>query len=876
MQSFPQEEARRPANGAHQMAPVSFSHYLAWLRRRPLSIKLHTTATLAFLATLALAGTAHHFATATSHAIKQLHTTIVVTENDARAFTTELLKHIVQVSHARSSADTSHRIAAMSAIENTEQQMSAQASRLERPLSNTLHEHIARLYASSRALILHPLNSNHVELTNLENKYFTETETAATTLSGIGHQRQTLALQSLEAIQKAAVNLTNSVKITAALALLCIGPVSLLILRKSINRLRLVTRALHLLANNKIERHKRQGADDQNAPHDIPDLRLLQAMERPGHRDEITNMVEAIEVFHRTTISLNQSREELRALNQRFEVALDNMARGLSMFGPDERLIVCNSSYRRMYDLPNHLTVCGASLTDLLDWRARASPDDDDVPRIISRYRAAIAQKKPLRYTRTLSDGRIIDISLQPLDTGGWVTVHQDVTREREAEAQISRLANEDSLTNLVNRRGFTEALDRSCERAQKASETASIQQPAPFAVLCIDLDLFKSVNDTLGHPAGDEVLRIVAQRLKTATRQDDVIARIGGDEFAIIIENMSTLNDIERLSERLIAMLAEPMSIATATVAIGASIGIATRTNNQHSSSQILAQADMALYWAKSHGRNTWRIYDVELETPIKLRRQFENELRPALLDQQFSLNFQPILCLSAKDVVACEALLRWKHPQRGYVSPADFIPVAEKSGFINELGAWALLEACRAATTWPSHVRVAVNISPVQLVSKSIYATVVDALAKSGLRADRLELEITETALLDNSETTLATLHQLKALGIKISLDDFGTGYSSLSYLRAFPFDQLKIDQSFVRDISDRDDCVAIVKAVASLAKSLNMTTVAEGVETHDHLHRVNLAGCTAVQGYLFSKPVPAADVLDLFPAWRNRLAA
>ncbi len=821
-------------------------------RQRRLATKFYATTSVAFIATLALMVTAYYVATALLGSTTQLANGIRAESAASRNLSNLLAQH----RDATLSSDVSFRVATgrdpastRLTLEHDIRTHVSTAALVER-LSATAQE-VARIASSNDAS----------QLEAARNTYLRELRALEHTLGQDLTPDTTAAPGALAQIETKAISAIRWIVAFGALALLCVGPLNILLLRHSVARLRIVTRALKCLANGRPE----------NA--NIAELRDTQVS---GVDDEITAMVDAIKAFQGTAISLNESREELRSVNQRLNVALENMSRGLSMFGPDERLIICNTAYRDMYQLPAHLTVHGASLTDLLEWRARASPGDGDVPKIISRYRAAVEARSPLRYVRKLSDGRTIEISLQPLENGGWVTLHQDVTKEREAEAQISRMAKEDALTGLANRRGFTEALELLCKRDPSAGFGKPQETQADFALFCIDLDLFKSINDTLGHPAGDEVLRIVAQRLKVGTRQNDSIARIGGDEFAVLLSGITQREDIERVADRLVALLAEPMTLNGTTACIGASIGIEIGNSMQADPSQVLAHADIALYWSKSHGRNTWRIYDAELEAPIKKNRQIESELRPALAANQFSLNFQPILGLAQRDVVACEALLRWHHPQRGTVSPADFIPLAEKNGFIKELGAWVLREACSAAMTWPDHVRVAVNVSPVQLASKALYAHVVDALTQSGLSAERLELEVTETALLDNGETTLAVLHDLKNLGIKISLDDFGTGYSSLSNLRAFPFDQLKIDQSFVRDITNRDDCVAIVKAVASLAASLDMTTVAEGVETLDHLHRINLAGCTAAQGYLFSKPVPASDVPALFEHWRISFAA
>ena len=643
---------------------------------------------------------------------------------------------------------------------------------------------------------------------------------------------------------------------TAILAALCAGPIHVFLLRNAIRRLRLVTKVMNGLT---------RGTTHEAA------LEALRRIEKSNRSDEISDMVQAVEVFRATTESLKESRDELRAVNARFEVALNNMARGLSMFDIRERLVVCNASYRTMYDLPEHLTRPGTELAKLLEWRALAAPGDAAVPTIISRYRAAVAKRTPLRYTRNLDDGRVIDVTLEPLVDGGWVTVHQDVTRERRAEAKIAELARQDPLTALANRRGLEEALEK-VEHRGSGTRSGDTDKKGAYALLCIDLDHFKAVNDTYGHPTGDALLVRVAELLKQATRSEDLCARIGGDEFAVVQSDVRGAADTEALARRIIEVLTVPIQAGAHLVTIGASIGVAIADGTSKSPTQLMGEADVALYWSKSNGRNTYHVYGADVEAPLRARRQLTADMRPALQDQQFSLNFQPIITLAGGTVSACEALVRWKHPVRGFVSPAEFIPLAEQNGFIHELGAWVIDEACRVASGWPDSVSVAVNLSAVQLQASGLFDTISSALIRHRFAPQRFEIEVTESALIADIDATRDLLSRLKSLGIRIALDDFGTGYSSLSYLRAFPFDKLKIDQSFVRDISNRDDCVAIVKAVAGLAASLDMPTVAEGVETHDHLHRVNLAGCTAGTGLsVLAGPCPTADVPGLFATWR-----
>lgn len=435
------------------------------------------------------------------------------------------------------------------------------------------------------------------------------------------------------------------------------------------------------------------------------------------------------------------------------------------------------------------------------------------------------------------------------------LTFLQEQTSERaRAEAQISHMVHHDALTGLPNRVRFREEMDRALALSRRG-ET--------FAVFCVDLDHFKSVNDTLGHPIGDALLREVAERLKSCLRDTDTVARLGGDEFAILQIGGEQPLGSTLLAERIITSLGQPYDISGHQVVIGASVGIALAPHDGDDADQLLKNADMALYRSKNDGRGTHRYFEPEMDAKMQARRALELDLRRALVNQEFEIYYQPLINLNDNEVCGFEALLRWKHPTRGMVSPADFIPLAEEIGIINAIGAWVLKRACLEAATWPSHVKVAVNLSPAQFRSKTLLLDVVAALGASSLPASRLELEITETVMLQDTDTTLATLYQLRELGVRISMDDFGTGYSSLSYLRKFPFDKIKIDQSFIRDISAEDESVAIIRAVAGLGTSFGMATTAEGVETRDQLKRLREEGCTEVQGYLFSPPKPAKEI-------------
>jgi diguanylate cyclase (GGDEF)-like protein/PAS domain S-box-containing protein len=446
-----------------------------------------------------------------------------------------------------------------------------------------------------------------------------------------------------------------------------------------------------------------------------------------------------------------------------------------------------------------------------------------------------------------------------------------DVTERKQAEARIAHMAHHDALTGLPNRVLFHQRLDEALIRVRRQGSN-----PARLAVHCLDLDHFKSVNDTLGHPVGDRLLQAVAERLGQAVGDDGMVARLGGDEFAVIQTAIDGPNDAGGLASRLIKAVSAVYDIQGHEVVVGASIGIALAPGDGDAAEALLRNADMALYRAKAEGRGTSHFFEPEMDRKIQARRVLELDLRKAFANGEFELFYQPLINLATNDVSAFEALLRWRHPERGMVSPAEFIPLAEEIGLIVPLGEWVLRQACSQAATWPGDLKVAVNLSPAQFRSRGVVQAVMSALAHSRLPPQRLELEITESVLLGETDANLATLHRLRELGARISMDDFGTGYSSLSYLRSFPFDKIKIDRSFVRELVERPDCVAIIRAVAGLGASLGIATTAEGVETQEQLDRLRIEGCTEVQGFLFSPPRPASEIACLMPVAKARNVA
>jgi diguanylate cyclase (GGDEF)-like protein/PAS domain S-box-containing protein len=564
---------------------------------------------------------------------------------------------------------------------------------------------------------------------------------------------------------------------------------------------------------------------------------------------------------NRQTDSLNAANERLLVQNARLETALNNMSQGLIMFDSAERLVVCNDFYIEMYGLSRDVVKPGSSLLELLRHRIETGGhlhhDPEDYRRELL---DGLARGKVISLMVETAEGREVSVKNSPMTGGGWVATHEDITERRRAEAQIAYMAHHDALTELANRVRFHELLRQMLAKSKRGEH---------FAVFCLDLDHFKDVNDALGHPLGDLLLKAAADRLRRCIRETDFVARLGGDEFAILQADACQPTDATALANRLVEEISAPYELGGHQVVVGLSIGIALAPNDGMDPDELLRNADMALYRAKADGRGLYRFFEPAMDARMQARRSLEIELRKAITNGEFELFYQPLVDVQTEQVTGFEALLRWQHPLRGMIPPSEFITVAEETGLIVPLGEWVLRQACAEAVTWPSDVKIAVNLSPNQFKSKTLLLTVVSALAAAGLSPRRLELEITESVLLQDSEATLALLLELRGLGVRISMDDFGTGYSSLSYLRKFPFDKIKIDQSFIRDMSDHDDSLAIVRAVVAMGSGLCIGTTAEGVETARQFDQLKLEGCTEVQGYLFSPPRPAAEVKELLAA-------
>jgi diguanylate cyclase (GGDEF)-like protein len=623
--------------------------------------------------------------------------------------------------------------------------------------------------------------------------------------------------------------------------------------------------------------HNNQGPMER----ELPDGRWALITERKipdggivGIRTEITdlkhalaNLAAANELAQRSMAEVQSQnvalRDRDRALliqNVLFDAALNNISQGLLMTDGNQMLIVYNKRFIDLFAIDPSPFCTGLSTNGVFAaMEASGQLPVDLVEDIRFKQRVLADARQSGTFVVTSEQGRSIAVSQRPIADGGWVATYEDVSQQRQAEEQIRFAAHHDGLTKLPNRVLFRIRLDEMI--------TNLAHRNTGLALLYLDLDRFKQINDTLGHPIGDALLEAAGRRLLGCLRDSDIVARLGGDEFAIAYLSSALPAAAEQLGQRIIDTLSVPYELAGHTVIVGVSIGIALADTVETDADTLLKNADMAMYQAKANGRGICSVFEADMETQLVTRLAVEQDLRGAVDRQEFELLYQPLFDLNTDHVSGFEALIRWNHPVRGTVSPYHFIQIAEETGLIHSIGAWVLNRACTDAMKLPHDVKMAVNLSGVQFDSGDIVDIVYTALQASGLPASRLELEITETVLLKHNEKTVALLSRLHALGLRIALDDFGTGYSSLSYLRSFPFDKIKIDQSFVREMVTRADCAAIVSSIATLANKLGITTTAEGIETLDQLNLIREAGCTEAQGYLFSIPRPLHDILDFF---------
>jgi diguanylate cyclase (GGDEF)-like protein len=559
------------------------------------------------------------------------------------------------------------------------------------------------------------------------------------------------------------------------------------------------------------------------------------------------------------------AREREAALAGQFDTALNNMPHGLCMFTADGRLAVMNHRFSSMMDLPDDLMHSRSSATEIVDACVGAGSVSAASGKIILAEIENSQAKDIITTDPDVGRGRSLSWTFQPMAGGGAVVLLEDITERRNAEARITHLARFDELTGLPNRVNFRDEIEHLLAAPHNVEPLS--------ALLFVDLDQFKQVNDTLGHPCGDQLLCAVAERLRAMLRPEDFVARFGGDEFVVFQQNIKSADEAAALARRIVDQLSERYKIDNHLVEIGASVGIAMTMPAGVSADTLLKNADMALYRAKADGRGTFCFFRDEMAQTVEARRILELDLRKALANEEFELFYQPLVNLQSGKISTCEALLRWNHPVRGTVSPIDIIPVAEDMGMIVDLGRWILRKACMECMQWPGAVSVAVNFSPQQFHQRDVLNEVRYALEVSGLPANRLEIEITESSLLRNTQLTHDVLAQLRSLGVRISLDDFGTGYSSLSYLHNFPLQKVKIDRSFLEGI-DTDRPLRLLRGVARLSADLGMSVVVEGIETNEQLELINADGTvTEAQGYLFSRPVPAARARQLLNASHGR---
>ena len=601
--------------------------------------------------------------------------------------------------------------------------------------------------------------------------------------------------------------------------------------------------------------------------------------------DELGAMAHAVEVFRANLIARRQAEVTLQHTNLQFDAALSSMLQGMIVWSVDQRVQLVNRRFYAMTGMPEDCLTPGMPVREAIGVSfAHGLHPGETLDGVCEKVSLLLAARRSAQFQMEMRPGQHMQIAIEPMTDGGAVATFEDITEKRQSEAQIAFMARHDALTGLPNRVMFQEHL---------AAMLGHGGDSQPFAVMCLDLDHFKEVNDTLGHPVGDELLRLVAARLRQCVRETDLIARLGGDEFAVVVASRTDgLALATALAHRLVASIGAPYDVKGHNIVIGTSIGIAVSEPGL-SGADLLKRADVSLYKAKEE-RGTFVFFEAGMDEQLRARLGLEADLRIALLRGEFELNYQPLYNLIEDRVTAFEALIRWNSPTRGRVSPEHFIPLAEQTGLIIPIGEWVLRTACTEAANWPDHVRVAVNLSPIQTRHKNLVTLVRATLEQTGLPARRLELEITETVLLQDTEAVMTMLQSLHNMSVRVSMDDFGTGYSSLSYLRRFPFDKIKIDRSFIGDLcgaADGPDSIdgtpdaltaaassasKIVRAIVGLGDNLGISTTAEGVETAQQFAQVRQKGCTEVQGYFISPPRPASEVPDLLLRLDNTLPA
>ncbi len=591
------------------------------------------------------------------------------------------------------------------------------------------------------------------------------------------------------------------------------------------------------------------------AAHTVDYAEALEAAER--HLEEATLARERAET---ALVELDRRKADLVEQNRRFNAALGNMSQGLCMFDEDQRLVVCNDRYIEMYGLSKDLAAPGTPFRKIIESRiANGLFVGGNSQEYLEERLAAAREPQANTKIQELTDGRIIAIMHEPMVHGGWVATHEDITQLRRIEAQLTHMSRHDALTDLPNRVLLRERM-ASCLKQAGADNSLLV-------VVLIDLARFKEVNDTLGPSVGDTLLQSVAQRLWRRLKSVEMIACIGGDEFVVLQMAEKPATAGAAIAKKVQSILSTSFDIDDHQIVVGAYIGIAIGPGDGNDPDQLLKNADLALTRAKSDGPGNSRFFERAMDQQMQARHTLERDLRAALHNGEFELYYQPQLNLQRDEISAFEALLRWNHPTRGLVSPTDFIPLAEETGLIVPIGEWTLRQACSDAAHWPKGMKVAVNLSAAQFHFGNVRQAVISALGASNLLPQGLELEVTESMLMQDSDAVEETLNRLHDIGVRIALDDFGTGYSSMNYLQRFRFDKIKIDQSFIQGLEQRPNTsLAIVRSIVALGTSLGIATNAEGVETKEQLERVRAEGCTEVQGFLIGEPRPLREAMQM----------
>src|SRR5665647_723112 len=731
--------------------------------RYGIAVKLYLLTAISIAALLVLATASIHFAGQTKLAAERLYREGVVRIETVTQLEVLFEQHRALITGAPAELDRSRLQKSRQAIEAVDVQIdvSVYAERLgsDTPEGRLLTEIAAQVprlrEAGNRVLMLADSFAQDKALEVSQGDYSQAANTIQSALQSWYAEQIRTVDREVTRLSQASNDLILWVIASALVAFVLIGPVSLWAKHRILSRLGKITAVMHRLCNNEL----------------VVDVPFTNA------RDEMGDIARTIDVFKGNAIALGLAHLQLDA-------ALNNIVQGLCMFDAERRLVLCNDRFLELFGLSRESAIPGMSLLKLMQCiESVGGFSRGAAERVYEHYIARVFINGSDSYQQNFADGRTLAVSRRKLPGGGWVDTHEDVTERRKAEKQIAYMAEYDTLTDLPNRYLFQRTLT---EALQAAAETDEL------SIFCLDLDGFKAVNDMFGHPVGDELLRLVARRLERCVGDQGMVARLGGDEFAILQCGREQPNGANALAQIVTEALSAPFDLAENQAVVGASIGIAISPGDTSSSDELLKCADMALYGAKADGRGTCRFFEPEMNARVKARRQMEVDLRAAIAEKQFEMFYQPIVSVSSNEVIAFEALIRWRHPDRGMVSPGEFIPVAEETGLIISLGEWILRQVCADALSWPRNIRVAINLSPVQFRSLDLVHTVFSALAATHLAPGRLELEITETALLQDNEVVLEKLHQLKSYGVQISMDDFGTGYSScLLYTSPSPRD-------------------------------------------------------------------------------------